>query len=874
MRFLLLGLLLWLPCTSTLQAQTNSAAPLAHHRVDAPTRQAEDSAVVQAGRRYAGGKVHGWVLGRNYRQVWEQPVRVPVLDLSREAGGLVPVKLGGGMQTKSLRLQAADGRQFVLRSVDKNTEQVLAADLRGTVAARVVQDQISAEHPYAALVVPPLAEAAGVGHTAPRLVLVPDDERLGEFRTAFGGTLAYLETREPAPPPAFAGVPRPRSLSTDKVLDLLAQSAANRVDERQVLRARLFDLFLADWDRHDEQWRWWAYPQPDGGVLLRPVPLDRDQAFFVNQGVVPRLASREWALPKFQGFDDELRDVNTFSYNARYFDRSFLAGLEEDVWQAEAASLQAALTDEVIEQAVRQLPAPIYRLSAARISRALRQHRAALPRYAQRYYRFLARQVNVVGSNEPERFDVTQVGDNRTRVRVTPLVHGQLATRPSYERTFDVRETHELDLYARGGADQVVVSGTVPAGLRLRVIGGHGADTITDQTNAGRGSRRLNIYDTRAGNDLRLGAATRNRTQSDTAVNRYDRRTYRYPYTGPLLPWAYNMDDGLFVGLGLNLRRAGFRKDPWAAEHVLTGNVALGTGAFTFRYAGRFTHLVGRTDLLLNADVQAPNYVRNFFGLGNETAYDPARSIRYYRVRFRNLAVEALARRQLGLRHELRAGPVYQAVRVENTPGRFISLWQAESSTGDQLFRNRQYGGLRMSYAYDSRLPRVVPVSGFTWRLDYLLLHRLDARARPLSQLSTTLAGYLLPLPRLTLATRVGGTANMGSYAFFQAATLGGIENLRGYRRTRFAGDHSLYHNAEARWRLATVHSLLLNGEIGLLAFHDLGRVWLRGESSQQWHRGYGGGLWFRPLDRLVLTAMYGFSEEDQLPLVRLGFFF
>jgi hypothetical protein len=145
-----------------------------------------DSAVVQASKRYSAGKYQGWLLGRNYRREWQQPVRVAVLDLGQAYGGLTPVRQGGGLQTKSLRLRASDGRQYVLRSVDKNTDPVLPPDLRGTVAARVVQDQISAAHPYAALAIPPLAEAAGVGHTAPRLVLVPDNEQLASFARCLG----------------------------------------------------------------------------------------------------------------------------------------------------------------------------------------------------------------------------------------------------------------------------------------------------------------------------------------------------------------------------------------------------------------------------------------------------------------------------------------------------------------------------------------------------------------------------------------------------------------------------------------------------------------------------------------------------------------
>ncbi len=48
--------------------------------------------------------------------------------------------------------------------------------------------------------------------------------------------------------------------------------------------------------------------------------------------------------------------------------------------------------------------------------------------------------------------------------------------------------------------------------------------------------------------------------------------------------------------------------------------------------------------------------------------------------------------------------------------------------------------------------------------------------------------------------------------------------------------------------RLALAHyNFLVPGEIGLLGFADTGRVWLKGEDSQRWHSGFGGGVWVAP---------------------------
>ncbi|UOQ81504.1 hypothetical protein [Hymenobacter sp. 5414T-23] len=48
------------------------------------------SVVVKASQQYSAGPLKTWLLGHNYRREWEQPVQVPVLNLSTAQGGLRP----------------------------------------------------------------------------------------------------------------------------------------------------------------------------------------------------------------------------------------------------------------------------------------------------------------------------------------------------------------------------------------------------------------------------------------------------------------------------------------------------------------------------------------------------------------------------------------------------------------------------------------------------------------------------------------------------------------------------------------------------------------------------------------------------------------
>src|SRR5258705_10621130 len=78
-----------------------------------------------AGKQYSvsGWKTLWW--GKHYRKEWATPVQFPVLKISAIDGGLEPIKVGGGHQTKTLRLISANGKEYVLRTIDKSLEELV-----------------------------------------------------------------------------------------------------------------------------------------------------------------------------------------------------------------------------------------------------------------------------------------------------------------------------------------------------------------------------------------------------------------------------------------------------------------------------------------------------------------------------------------------------------------------------------------------------------------------------------------------------------------------------------------------------------------------------------------------------------------------------
>lgn len=850
---------------------------------------------VKASSQYQAGKGKRKFFGSNYRSAWAQEIEVPVFDLGTQNGGLKILQKGGGMQTLSLRLEDSNGREFVLRSIEKFPEKAVPEQFRKTFMQDIVQDQISSAHPYAAVVVPSMAEAAGIYHTNPKLVYIPDDPRLGIYRKDFANTLALFEERPAGDwsDKSFFGNST-NIVNTSKVLEKLAKDNDNSVDQLFVLRSRLFDMWLSDWDRHDDQWRWATFKTKKEEVY-RPIPRDRDQTFFVNEGVIPRFWSHRWALPKFEGFNDEVKWPSGLSFNARYFDRTFLTALSEEDWIKTAKDLQQHLTDEVIDSAIRQWPKEIYDLHGQEVIRKLKARRARLVEYAVAHYKFLAKDVDVVGSNKTEEVDVNRQPNGDVVVQMFKIDKDGERDKKLYDRRFKRDETNSIRIYGLGGEDKFNVTGSSRKSILVRIIGGDGKDSLIDSSHVSGLFKETLFYDVENQNTVTSSGEVGDRTSSDPAVNFYDRKAFKYDRLAPLVLGSFNPDDGIFIGAGFYYQTEGFRKTPFKSRHLATFSYAPRTSSYNLLYRGDFTDVIGKWGLEINADVKAPNYVNNFFGMGNETifdqhidenpGYDLRRAIDFYRFRFGELRLDLNLTRKIGGYGALKIGPAYQHIEIEETDDdRFINDFAA--TVPYNLFEEyNNYVGINWDFTYDRKNNLQFPSRGIVFKVTGRNMEGTDQRASDFSSYEGSLSFYqsFRHPARVVFAARVGGGLNTGNYEFYQAQILDGKTELRGFRKTRFYGDQKFYTNLEMRIKLFSIRTYLFPASLGILGFHDLGRVWYKDESgidpsaggtSNAWHKGWGGGIWFTPFNLTILSIEAGHSVEGTLAYVRLGFMF
>ncbi|MEZ4972066.1 MAG: BamA/TamA family outer membrane protein [Cyclobacteriaceae bacterium] len=855
----------------------------------------ESATVVKnASNQYAASAKKMKWLGENYRDVWVEKIEVPVFDFENENGELRILKQGGGQQTLSLRLEDPKGQQFTLRSIEKFPEKAIPETFRETFAKDLVQDQISASHPYAAIVIPPLADAAGIYHANPKIVWLTDDPRLGNYRKTFANRLMLYEERPEGKAKGMDFFGNADDIeSTFKVIDKLAKDNDNQVDQRFVLRSRLFDLWIGDWDRHDDQWRWAEFDKKKG-KLYRPIPRDRDQAFFVNEGRIPKMFSKRWALPKLQGFDYELDWPPGFMFNARYFDRSFLTGLSEQDWVDVADSLTNALTDEAIENAIHQWPKPIFDLHGEEVIKKLKARRTNLKNYALEHYRFLAKEVTIVGSDKHERFEVEYLPNGSVKVEVFKTSKEGEKEKKLYERIFKEDETQEVRLQGLDGHDNFVFTGENKTSIKVRVIGGKGEDHLTSDAR-----EKPIVYDKTGGLIVEAGSRIHDRRSDSKLVNEYNRREFKYNLLAPLIFGNYNVDDGIFLGGGFLSTTHGFRKDPFKTRHLFLGSYAINTSSFNFNYKAEFTHLVGKWNGEIDLDVKSPNFVNNFFGLGNESVFDknidenPAidvdNAIDYYRLRFKQWSLDLRLTRKIGAYGFFKIGPTLQLVELERpSKDRFVKDF--ETTLPEPILEDYKYfTGLSYSWGIDNRNNKIFTTRGLYFEQTSQWMNEFNStsiNAGDFGFHTASLAFYQsFRFPaRLTFATRVSGGITRGDYQIYQSQILDGRTEVRGFRKTRFYGDSKLVFNNEIRFKLGEIHSYIMPANIGMLGFFDIGRVWYKDSTgidptsttgkSNVWHKGFGGGFWFTPYNLAVVSLTAGHSVEGTLAYFRLGFLF
>ncbi len=839
-----------------------------------PAVTLEEEIEVAANAKFEANGLKRFFLGNQYRNMWTTPVQVPIIHLDREHGGLTPIRKGGGMASNSLRLQNESGAQFNMRSVVKDYGKLVPPEWQDLKVLTLLSDMNSASHPYGALVVAELSKAANIYYARPRLLFLKRQSELGFYNDLFKEELYMLEDR-----PAGDASDLDNFGNSSEIisyLDLLErQTESNEpvIDQEWVLRSRLFDLVIHDWDRHDDQWRWAKF-EIDGDEVYRPIPRDRDQAFYKFDGLIPQLVSWQ-GVRKFRGFKEDLRAPHWQSFNARYFDRYFMNELEWTDWQKQIQFLQEALTDLVIEESAKALPKEVQEEYAPELIQKLKSRRDKLESIAKKLYDYLSIHVSIPGSNEDERFEVERLENGDVQVQVFELSKKHRKKEKVFERTFKKGTTKEIRLYGRGGKDEFEIDGEVKRSIPVRIIGGYGKDIVDDDSKVA-GLRKMTLlYDEPGGFEIKDKGEIRDLTGGSLEENEYNRLDHLYDQTLFLPVLGYTPDDKVWLGANFTSIEHGFRKDPYSRQHAYGFSFSPSSrNTLQAHYEGDYIKaLFNYLDLQAGFKIARPLYT-NYFGLGNDITIDEEREDEFYWLRQDNYEAHLQIKKSwIANRYFFNLGPKFLSSRVKNVANR-ITDDESFGLSAEQLKR-RNYFGATLGFQLNELDNLVYPRRGLSLESQASLLSN-PKDEESIQQYDAALSFYLTfgrHLP-LTIASRTGWAHADGDLQFYQYPTLGNNNALRGFRNDQFRGNHVFYQNLDLRLKLANWKNNIAPMQFGLITGYDIGRVWLDGESPSGFHHGYTLGAWFNLLSMFVLQPHVSFSEQTTQFNFRTGFNF
>lgn len=818
--------------------------------------------------------------GERYRKYYYQPVTAKTVYLDTLFGGLKITKKGGGHQSYSIRLEDENKGEYAMRSLRKDPLKFLKFrvpgvayiedDYKNTLPVELISDFFTTAHPYIQLVIPPLAQAVNVNHGKNALYFVPKQNTLGKYNSEFGNELYFIEPRPSDEQADYKGYRRTIDKkgeikdfeSTTDMLEKIKSDESYTIDKKAYVRARVFDVLIGDWDRHQDQWRWAEYEIPNGNKIFMPIPRDRDNAFPKFDGKAIDIA--QWFIPitrQWQSFGPEIYDLKWFNYAGSKLDRVLLSQIDAEVWEDEANYIKSNLSSTTINEAFLRLPAEVQDSTANYIKQSIKARLQELPKYAKTYGDFLEKRVVIHATEKDDHIKIIHELGNKTTVVLRRLLSDE-KNEKFYERTFDTSKTDELWIYGLGDDDIFEVKGKNESTIFIRLIGGYGKDEFKIEN-----KKHLKIYDWKHEDIIIEGENPQKRL-----TNTYNTNTFHWKFFEPneniLTPSLdFRTDDGLSIGAKNTFINNGFNGNPFRQKHTLQAKYFFTFEATELDYRGIYANIIQGWNFETNAYFSSQRYAQNFFGFGNNTNnQEDALGINFYRARTQQIKLD------VGIAYQtLRFKALFESFRVEEMDERFFNA----SNFSTPIFERQNYVGAETSVHYYNDDADDFPTKG--------LFFGFTGGFKSNMQLSDNTFGYLalraeivqklIPSGNLVISTNAEYKTNLGNdYFFYHAANIGGNNGLRGFRDERFSGKSYFYQSSDLRLRLKRYITAVSPITVGVYGGFDYGRVWQPNKTSNQWHTSQGFGLWASTANFLAINL--GLFNSVEGNFVQFGFGF
>lgn len=823
-------------------------------------------------------KLYKFIWGNHYRHYYNLPVEANTVQLDTLFGGVTPTISGGGNQSESLRLIDKDGKEYVMRALKKNATRFLQsafrdqnamASFKDTYAEKFIYDFYTSSHPFTPFIIGDLSDRIGLYHSNPKLYFIPKQHRLGKFNDAFGDKLYMVEERQSKEHIDLESYGKPQDIiGTDEVLENITKDEKYQVDEASYIKARLFDMLIGDWDRHQDQWRWSEF-EKDGNIIYKPIPRDRDQAFAKPDGNLTSLLLNIPGARHITHFKATFPSEKWFNFSAHSLDIAFIKKATFEDWKKQTNWIISQLSDKAIDEAFAKLPIEIRDdETTAEIKAKLRNRKKELEAFAFKYYKLLQKRIILTGTDKKDKFRIERLADDKTKI--TWIRMKKDGEEYQFSKTYDKKDTKEIWIYGLDDDDVFEVVGKTKKHSIIRLVGGQNHDIYNIEN-----GKKVKVYDYKSKeNTIQAQSGAIVNFKDDYELNEYHYKKPKYNHSFLLPMLGFNPDDGVKIGGNFSYVKQGFINNPYQAKHIVSANYYFATEGVELNYKNSFSKVLGKWNLELDSRYTTPNFSINYFGYGNETKnFDQNKGMDYNRVRIQLLKI-APALKYIGrMGSEITLQTSFENIEVEETYNRFIN---EPNAINPEVFEYQQFAGASFQYTFKNYDRAANPTLGMLFSIQGTWKTNLSNSKRNFTYLESELgfSHKLVKSNKLVLGTLLKGKILFNdNFEFYQGATLGGDYDLRGFRNERFLGQQSFFQSTDLRWNIGKIKSIVPMS-YGILAGYDYGRVWLDGESSNKWHQSIGGGLWLSGLDLVTARLTFFNSEDGNRIAFGLGFGF
>jgi hypothetical protein len=533
--------------------------------------------------------------------------------------------------------------------------------------------------------------------------------------------------------------------------------------------------------------------------------------------------------------------------------------LTEADWLEAVQYIQSMMSPAVVENALKELPEEVEKISGQEIKDKLISRLEDLPRAVSKFYRQLAHEVTIVGSNKKDKFEITSDPEGKVYVRIFD------GDKKTYERYFNPDLTKRIYIFGLGKKDHIDLNFDYPSSLKIRVIGGKGQDKIHDNTP--QIFKDIKVYDYRKEDELE-GRIQYIDSHQDPEFKVDE---FEYPAILPFIGFKNSSGNGFGIQATFVRKERLFNKPGFAKITDYELLFYPGLKAYLGRIKYDYKYIWKKNDL--KSDILFSTYFSDYpfyYGTGNNSI----RNLELYEHGFYRMSYTTL-KSKLGLSRDFwQQSSIglygnYEYNEVSSLSDQATLLNSLENNTfGLGAIHNLGIGmNLKLDFRDNFQFTRHGSLMELTTNTYFNKLSSFTKIRAHLAKYTT----YNIFSPT-TFILAAGISHTMGDAPFYMQSTLGSNTNLRGYVRNRFVDRSAFYYNTELRIHLGTQTTIVAPIRYGTFVFHDSGKVFDGKLIIDNMNPTFGGGLYFAPLADDYSFRLTIANSRDQNTYFRIDF--